>query len=319
MELHERLSALIQPSRARIMRLLTRAELSGGEVSRVTQGAQSTTSRHLKALTESGWVGSRRVGNTVMFGASDQLGELERSLWEALEREFSARWPDDSLRLEVTLRERKPNSRDYFGRIGARWEEVRRELYGEHSLAHLAFSMLPRAQVIADLGCGSGGVLELLAPHVDRLIGVDREPAMLEAARERVASFAHVEVRGGELESPPLTQGEIDLALFNLVLHLVDSPVQVLTAACDALSDIGRVVIIDMVAHDREEYRRSMGHISLGFSEDDLSQCASRAGLCLTHYQTLPPDLTASGPALFAATLELKSVDLARGEKSATS
>ena len=54
MALHERLSALIQPNRARIMRLLTRAELSGGEVTTVAPRSSVYDEPHLKALTESG-------------------------------------------------------------------------------------------------------------------------------------------------------------------------------------------------------------------------------------------------------------------------
>ena len=158
MELHERIGALIHPSRMRIMRLLSEEELTGGEVARITQGAQSTTSRHLKVLTESRWVVSRRVGNTVIFGASETLEVPEQTLWEALNHDLAARWPDDGLRLKATLNERAPSSRDYFGRLGARWEEVRRELYGEHSLTHLAFSLLSHDQVIADLGCGTGSL-----------------------------------------------------------------------------------------------------------------------------------------------------------------
>jgi ArsR family transcriptional regulator len=245
------------------------------------------------------------VGNTVIFSASDQLDKPEHALWDVLDQKLDDRWPDDALRLAATLRERKPNSRDYFGRLGAKWEDVRHELYGEDSLTYLSLAMLPYTQTVADLGCGSGRVLSLIAPHVERVIGVDREPAMLEAARARVAEYKNVEVRSGELESPPLKPSEIDLALLNLVLYLVDSPEEILTSLRPALSEGGRVIIIDMAAHNREEYRRTMGHISLGFSHHTLKNIASRSGLRLTNYRTLPPDLAASGPALFTASLEL--------------
>ena len=110
MDLHERYSALIHPSRTRIFKLLRQEELSGGEVTRITQGAQSTTSRHLKILTESGWVVNRRVGTTVIFSASRELSDADQALWSALELELSDRWSDDSLRLAATIRERSPTS-----------------------------------------------------------------------------------------------------------------------------------------------------------------------------------------------------------------
>lgn len=303
MELHERLNALIHPSRTRIMQLLCSEELTGGEVARVIQGAQSTTSRHLKVLSESGWVVSRRAGNSVIFGSSDQLDEPSRALWNALSTELETRWPDDRLRLEETLRARAQSSRDYFGRIGARWEEVRRDLYGESSLTHLAFAMIEHEQTVADLGCGSGGVLRSLAPQVKKVIGIDREPSMLEAAQQVTADFEHVEVRAGELEAPPLQPEEVDVALLNLVLHLVESPSSVLEALRPALSAKGKIVMIDMVEHHREEYRQTMGHIWLGFSEEQLNEFANRASLRVLSYRILPPDLDAAGPALFVATL----------------
>lgn len=304
MDPHERLSALIHPSRTRIFRLLNQEELTAGEVTRITQGAQSTTSRHLKLLTESSWLVNRRVGNTIIFSVSTTLNDSDRALWQSLEQELQDRWPDDALRLATILRERHPHSRDYFGRLGARWEEIRKELYGETSLTCLAFSMLPKNLTVADLGCGSGHVLALLAMQVNKVIGIDREPAMIESALSKTSSFDNVEVRQGQLEDPPLSKGEIDIALLNLVLHLVESPAQVLKAVGQSLNENGQVLLLDMLTHDREEYRQSMGHISLGFSKDELLQLAEQAGLYLQSYQALPIDLTATGPALFIAILK---------------
>ena len=301
MDVHERYSALIHPSRTRIFKLLYQEELSGGEVTRITQGAQSTTSRHLKLLTESDWVVSRRVGTTVLFSASKNLNDTDLALWEAMKVELKDSWSDDALRLATTLQERSPTSRDYFGRLGSKWEDIREQLYGANSLTHLAFSMLSREQTVADLGCGSGTVLSMLAPQVDWVIGVDREPAMLEAAYTKTSDFDNVEIRQGELESPPLQDQELDLALLNLVLHLVERPNEVLRATAQALKPSGRLVIIDMVAHQREEYRQSMGHVSLGFSYHELYQFAEDSGLKLENYLALPPDLKASGPSLFSA------------------
>jgi hypothetical protein len=65
----------------------------------------------------------------------------------------------------------------------------------------------------------------------------------------------------------------------------------------------GRVVILDMVAHDRDEYRRSMGHRHLGFSRDDLGRFAAGSGLQVVRYDVLAPDPEGTGPALFVAVL----------------
>ena len=128
---------------------------------------------------------------------------------------------------------------------------------------------------------------------------------MLEAAGKRLHHYPNVELRAGELEVPPLEKEEVDIVIFNLVLHLIDSPAHVLRTIRPALRDKGRVVIVDMVAHDREDYRRTMGHVSLGFSEHSLMSLIQEASLKLSNYQILSPDLDATGPALFVATLTL--------------
>ena len=303
-EIHERLSALATPAKTRILKLLSQEELSVTEVAQVVQLPQSTVSRHLKGLTESGWAQSRRAGNSVLFILSTELKEDDARLWSYISLELQERWADDRLRLERILLTRSASSRDFFSRLGHRWRDLRTEMFGEHYLTHLAFALIPRGQVIADLGCGTGDTLEHLAPRVDRVIGVDREPTMLDVARTRLARFDNVELREGEVESPPLQPKEIDLALMNLVLHLMEAPEEALTATAEALQSGGRVIILDMVRHQRKVYRRTMGHVHLGFDRVDLETLAQASALTLRSYQTLPPDLNATGPALSAAVLE---------------
>ena len=62
-------------------------------------------------------------------------------------------------------------------------------------------------------------------------------------------------------------------------------------------------MVLDMVAHDRESYRRTMGHVHLGFAREAFEGLASEAGLEVHHWRVLPPDPTAQGPSLFLAVL----------------
>ena len=67
------------------------------------------------------------------------------------------------------------------------------------------------------------------------------------------------------------------------------------------LAPRGRWVLVDMVEHDREEYRETMGHQHLGFSRESVSALAKGAGLELRTWRILPPDPAAQGPGLFVA------------------
>ena len=58
----ERLSALADPTRGRLLLLLDRHELTVGELCAALQLPQSTVSRHLKTLADEGWVTARADG-----------------------------------------------------------------------------------------------------------------------------------------------------------------------------------------------------------------------------------------------------------------
>jgi ArsR family transcriptional regulator len=56
-----------------------------------------------------------------------------------------------------------------------------------------------------------------------------------------------------------------------------------------------------MAPHDREEYRQKMGHVWLGFSDEQMRRLLAQAGLDDIRIHPLPPAADAKGPALFAA------------------
>ncbi len=62
------------------------------------------------------------------------------------------------------------------------------------------------------------------------------------------------------------------------------------------------LVIIDMQPHAREHYRQQMGHVWLGFSEDQIAGMLTEAGFAKTRIVPLAPDARAKGPGLFVAT-----------------
>ena len=125
---------------------------------------------------------------------------------------------------------------------------------------------------------------------------------MLEAARQRVRDLPNVDVRRGELEALPIQDGALDAATLLLVLHHLPDPAEALAEAARVLRPGGRLLISDMLPHDRETYRQQMGHVWLGFGEDAL-QTHARAtpGSTGIRIASLPADADAKGPALFVA------------------
>jgi SAM-dependent methyltransferase len=138
--------------------------------------------------------------------------------------------------------------------------------------------LLDERWVLGDLGCGTGQITEALAPFVTRVIAVDRSRAMLKAAKKRLAEVENVEVRQGELEALPIDDRALDAATLCLVLHHVPEPPAVLSEAVRVLRPGGRVLVIDMLEHERREYQQQMGHAWLGFAPAQMASWLEAAG-----------------------------------------
>jgi ubiquinone/menaquinone biosynthesis C-methylase UbiE len=125
---------------------------------------------------------------------------------------------------------------------------------------------------------------------------------MLQAARKWLRGLENVELRRGELESVPINDGQLDAATLILVIHHVPEPPRAIGEVARVLRTGGRLVIVDMLPHDRERYRQQMGHVWLGFSENHVRRLLTDAGFGSVRVVALPPDALAKGPALFVAT-----------------
>ena len=141
-----------------------------------------------------------------------------------------------------------------------------------------------------------------LAPFVARVIAVDASAAMLQAAKRRLHGFDNVELRRGELEALPIDDARLDAATLTLVLHHCREPERALADVARVLKPGGRLLIVDMLPHDRESYRQQMGHVWLGFSEEHVRRMLDESGFGEIRVVPLSPDPKAKGPGIFVAT-----------------
>lgn len=302
----DRLAALNDLLRIRLLRLLEREELGVGELAAALQVPQSTVSRHLKRLHEGGWVARRTVGTASRYQLLPARMESDlQSLWSVARSQVGSlpAFENDTQRAREIVASRPVDATSFFGRLGGEWDALRCELFGTRFADESLPCLLATGMIVADLGCGTGNAAIRLAPIVGRLIAVDREAAMLKAARKRLADFDNVEFLQGDLLSLPIDDGAVDAAIVFLVLHHLEAPVDAVREVRRILKPGGVALLVDMLAHDRHEYRDTMGHRHLGFAEDDVASWARASSLELVRFLRLRPDLEASGPPLFAATL----------------
>lgn len=311
MTIFDHLTALSDPTRSRLLIVLDRHELTVSELCTVLQLPQSTVSRHLKVLGDEGWVTSRPDGTSRRYRmVTDRLDASARKLWQ-LVRDQVGNAPttqQDAQRLQTVLAHRRTASQEFFSTAAGQWDRLRADLFGNRADLIGLFSLLDSSWTVGDLGCGTGQVSELLAPFVADVIAVDESAAMLNAARKRLQPYDNVVVRSGDLAKLPIDDGTLDAALLFLVLHYTAEPSAVIAEATRALKPDGRLLIVDMMSHDRPEFRDVMGHVWQGFSPEDIARWTQQAGLSESRYHPLPADPAAKGPTLFAASAKRPAI-----------
>ncbi len=303
-EVLDRLTALGDGTRTRVLLLLERQELTVSELCVVLQAPQSTISRHLKALAEASWVVSRPDGTRRFYRMHpDGLPSSMRRVWGVVREEVVASpgAEQDRARLASVLAQRRSRSKEFFSSEAGQWDRMRHELFGAGFYLGALPGLLDETWTVGDLGCGTGHVAASLAPFVAQVIAVDGSEAMLAEARRRLAGRDNVQVLHGELEALPVDDAVLDAAVVALVLHHLPDPARALAEMARAVRPGGRILVIDMLPHDRVDLAGRMGHVWLGFAEETITSHLDEAGFQSPRIVPLPADPDAQGPALFAA------------------
>lgn len=298
------MEALSDLTRLRLLHLLERRELGVAELCDILQMPQSTVSRHLKLLAEGGWLHSHRNGTANLYRMTlEELAMPARRLW-TLSRDQVSNTPifkQDELRLARRLEQRQSSTAAFFAGTAGRWDKLRLELYGQSFQDQAMMALLSPDWTVVDLGCGTGQMTAGLADHVARVIGVDQSEAMLRAARKRIGRRENVEIRRGDLDALPLESSGCDAALLVLVLTYVDDVPIVLKEAVRVLRGGGRLVVVDVMEHGRDDFRRQMGQACRGFRLEDLSSMLTTAGIRDVSVRPLTPESNVKGPVLLLA------------------
>ena len=272
-------------ARLRLLRLLVVERLNVSELTAVLGIAQSGVSRHVGLLRDAGLVTEERVGGFTFLHAKPDEEDLRLGpVWTLLRTRFEdarhgAVVRGDETRLREVLRRRRENAETHGGSNGA----GARQLVPGRSWAAWSrgLGLLLPSLTVADLGCGDGYLTLEVARWARRVVAVDHSSRVLNRARALAArhQVSNVEWRQGEIETLPLDTGAADLALLSQALHHARDPLQAMREAARVVVDRGRVLVLDLHAHDEHWTRERLGDQWLGFSTERLTTLMADAGL----------------------------------------
>ncbi len=283
-------------TRLRLLLLLLEAELAVSELTQILGQSQPRISRHLKLLCEAGLLERFKEGSWVFYRASDEAkaGALSKAL-AALAEPNDATLALDRRRLVEVRAARENAAAEYFKTNAAEWERIRALHVPEDDVEKAVVSLVGDADAVLDAGTGSGRMLEVLAPHIKRGVGLDIGPEMLAIARDRLAraNATNCQVRLGDVYRLPLPDGRVgagfDVVILHQILHFLDDPQSALREAARVLKPGGRVLIVDFAPHALEFLRDEHKHRRLGFSDREVQGWLKTAGLKSLDVKTLAP------------------------------
>jgi len=298
--LNAALKAAGEETRLRILVLLGEAELTVSDLTQILRQSQPRISRHLKLLVEAGLVERFREGSWAFFRLAEAGGaaDFARNLVTQLN-------PNDSMvardrdRLAAVRTARAMAAQDYFRSHAAQWDRIRKLHVADEAVeAAIREALADRPfRSLLDLGTGTGRILEMFGPHLERGLGVDLSLDMLLIARARIerAGLRHCSVRQGDIYDLAVPANSFDVVIIHQVLHFLDDGAHAVREAARVLAPGGRLLVVDFAPHDLEFLREEHAHRRLGFSAEAVSQWMTAAGLDVTMHRSLSPEPGSDG------------------------
>ena len=280
------LKAAAESSRLRILLLLAHGDLTVSDVTEILAQSQPRVSRHLKLLLEAELIERYQEGSWAYFRLSDAepAHDFVTSVIARVEP-TDAVVARDRERLARVKGRRQQRAAEYFSANAERWDRIRSLHVPDGAVEAAMLKLIGDRlfQAMADLGTGTGRLLELFSPLYRRGVGIDLSREMLSVARANLdrAGITNAQVRQGDLYSPPVEHDAFDLVTMHQVLHYLDDPARAVREAARLLRPAGRLLVVDFAPHGLEFLREEHAHQRLGFSDRQIEDWFAEAGLDL--------------------------------------
>jgi ubiquinone/menaquinone biosynthesis C-methylase UbiE len=287
MELIKCFKALSDKTRVRLLYILQKYELNANEVVQIVDMVQSGVSRHLKILVESDLLTSRKDASYIYYSASKN--DMSKALISLINKSDDLKliFDKDRKKAREIIKIRKNRTKKFFKAVAPQWDILKHEVLGNFDLDLIIKEKISYQGIVADLGCGTGELIKKLSNKIisgnnlDKLIGIDSSPQMLDQARERLNRTSRADLRLGELEHLPMKNREIDTAIMNMVLHHISQPELSIDEVFRVLKLGGIFILTDFEKHDSQKIKKIMGGSWSGFEKEKIKTWLNDAGFTL--------------------------------------
>ncbi len=293
-ELLAGMRAIAEPTRLRLLFVLSHGEFNVSELTQILGQSQPRISRHLKLMAEAGLLSRYKEGSWVLFRLSEQTrgAALARAVVDLLPGSDSI-LANDIARMEEIRRQRAEHAAAYFSANAGNWEKLR-SLHVSEADVEAAMNAMAGSGTLGnfiDLGTGTGRILSLFAARASQATGIDQSREMLIVARANLESsgLRHAQVRQGDIYALPFASASADFVTLHQVLHYLDDPPRALIEASRILKPGGRLLIVDFAPHELEHLRDQHAHRRLGIAAGLMATWLKRADLKVLAEKTLPP------------------------------
>jgi len=293
--LNAALKAAGEETRLRMLTLLAEAELTVSDLTDILRQSQPRISRHLRLLAEAGLVERFREGTWAFFRLAEHGGgaAVARALLERLNPNDQT-VQRDRARLASVRQARAAAAQAYFRQHAAEWDRIRKLHVADEAVEaaiHAALADKPFRSLL-DLGTGTGRMLELFGPQIERGLGIDLSLDMLLLARDRLerAGLKNCSVRQGDIYDLPLGNDSFDVVILHQVLHFLDDGARAIREAARVLRPGGRLLVVDFAPHEQEFLREQYAHRRLGFMPETVTQWITASGLEPVMHKQLGPE-----------------------------
>ena len=288
------LRAAAEISRLRIIAILSKSELTVSEIVEILNQSQPRVSRHLKVLCDSGLLQRYQEGSWVFHRLNDNgaMASITQGICQMIdltESEFS----QDQQRLGKIKDRNAFRAAEYFSKNATDWDSIRQMGVSDTDIEKQLIKTLDiqNPELFVDLGTGTGRMLQIFSPVIQKGVGIDINREMLLVARSNLdsAEVTNCTVRQNNMSQLPFDHDTVDVIVIHQVLHYIDNPEHTIAESTRALKPGGQLIIVDFLPHNLEFLRDDHAHRRLGFSDATIQEWAQNNRLTLSTTKHLHP------------------------------